>query len=67
MSVERYVLPDTPDGLVLALNLTLSLRHNGFKTRLVPTKFGHGDVANTLVAVPPPRLTRREICPLNSR
>jgi len=63
---ETYVLPDTPDGLILAINTTLNLRRLGFKTRLVPTEFGH-DVANTLVAVPPPRRTRREICPLNSR
>jgi len=55
---ETYVLPDTPDGLILAINTTLNLRRLGFKTRLVPTEFGH-DVANTLVAVPPPRRTRR--------
>jgi hypothetical protein len=42
--VERFCFADSFTGLEHAIGITLSLRHNGYKTRLVttPIKLGAG-------------------------
>lgn len=63
---ETYLFPDSPAGLRLAMELTLSLRSVGFTTRLMPTTMA-GFRLHRLEATAPLRATRRERCPLNAR
>lgn len=59
MQESRYTFADTVEGLKHALVLTLSLRHNGVKTRLVAHAWGP-TVVQTVVATSPPRPNRKD-------
>jgi len=56
---EHYSFPDTVAGLTLAMELTLSLRRFGYRTRLV-TRNVAGFVLRTVVATPPAHPSRKE-------
>lgn len=56
--VEQFNFADSETGLTLALLTTLSLRRNGFKTRLTTEEVGHGTTLHTVHAVRPPRPSR---------
>lgn len=63
---ETYMFPDSPVGLTLAMQVAVSLRRNGFRTRLVPVTIA-GFVLHKLLATPQSRPTRRERGLLNTR
>jgi len=56
---ERFFFTATETGLTLALNLTLSLRRHGFRTRLTTERVAHFDT-HVVHATPRPRPNRRE-------
>ena len=58
---EYYSFPDTPAGLLLAWQTSVTLRRYGFTTRLV-TRNVAGFVLRTVVAVPPARPNRSVRC-----
>jgi hypothetical protein len=66
MTPELYTFPDTTAGLTHALDTTRMLRAFGFRTRLAECMLSRFRVF-TVVATPPPRPTRGERCPLNTR
>jgi hypothetical protein len=47
--VERYTLPNTEHGLILLMELAVSLRRLGYKTRLIERAMARFPVA-TLIA-----------------
>jgi hypothetical protein len=57
---EHFTFPATDNGLELALETTLTLRRNGFKTRLATRRFTGGTDVFTVVAVRPPTANRKE-------
>jgi len=64
---DRYTFADTVEGLLYALETTLTKRAYGFRTYLETHEIGH-TVVHTVVAVPPPRPNRAERgCALNRR
>lgn len=59
MHKETYCFTDDVDGLLLMLNLTMSLRGCGFKTTTATT-YVAGFKLLTLTATPAERLSRKE-------
>jgi hypothetical protein len=57
---EFFSFPNTDAGLVQALHTTLSMRHQGFRTRLATRQLTRITQVVTVLATPPARPNRHD-------